>query len=165
MSDPVIDAMRAMAESAAPAAGGAPDLSAVGLVKAYGDRTVVSGISMNCSCGEIVGILGPNGAGKTTTIRMVLGETAPTSGLIRVFEQNPIKRSKDIRERIGFIPESPTLYEYMTVGQIGRFAAAFNRKGYLQKYAERCEELGLNEKDRIRTLSKGHTTETYFGDF
>jgi ABC-2 type transport system ATP-binding protein len=130
------------------------------VVKKFGSKTVLDGVSFAIKPGSVFALLGENGAGKTTTIRMVLGETAPTSGLIRVFEQNPIKRSKDIRERIGFIPESPTLYEYMTVGQIGRFAAAFNRKGYPQKYAERCEELGLNEKDRIRTLSKGLKAKT-----
>ena len=63
MSDPVFDAMNAMVSEREARC----DLSASGLVKIYGDRTVVNGMSVNCSCGEIVGILGPNGAGKTTT--------------------------------------------------------------------------------------------------
>ncbi len=130
------------------------------VVKKYGSKTVLDGVSFSIKPGSVFALLGENGAGKTTTIRMVLGETAPTSGLIRVFEQNPMKRSKDIRERIGFIPESPTLYEYMTVGQIGKFASAFNKKGYLQRYAKRCEELGLNPKDRIKSLSKGLKAKT-----
>ena len=130
------------------------------VVKKYGSKTVLDGVSFSIKPGSVFALLGENGAGKTTTIRMVLGETAPTSGLIRVFEQNPMKRSKDIRERIGFIPESPTLYEYMTVGQIGKFASAFNKSGYLQRYAARCEELGLSPKDRIKSLSKGLKAKT-----
>ena len=130
------------------------------VVKKYGAKTVLDGVSFSIKPGSVFALLGENGAGKTTTIRMVLGETAPTSGQIRVFEQNPMKRSKDIRERIGFIPESPTLYEYMTVGQIGKFASAFNKSGYLQRYAARCEELGLNPKDRIKSLSKGLKAKT-----
>ena len=63
MSDVVMDAMNAMA---AERSGKAPDLSATGLVKVYGDRTVVSGMNVNCSCGEIVGILGPNGASSSS---------------------------------------------------------------------------------------------------
>ncbi len=63
MSDFIMDAMSAMAAERIEK----PDLEASGLVKSYGDRTVVNGMGIKCSCGEIVGILGPNGAGKTTT--------------------------------------------------------------------------------------------------
>ena len=79
MSDVVMDAMSAMASERME---NAPDLAATGLVKVYGDRTVVSGMSVNCSCGEIVGILGPNGAGKTTTFYMVVGLVKPESGKV-----------------------------------------------------------------------------------
>ena len=70
MDDPV---MKAMAEMASEKEQQAPDLIATGLVKSYGDRTVVNGMSMNVRCGEIVGLLGPNGAGKTTTFYMIVG--------------------------------------------------------------------------------------------
>ena len=60
----------------------APDLEARGLVKVYGDRTVVNGMNVKCSCGEIVGILGPNGAGKTTTFYMVVGLVKPNAGTV-----------------------------------------------------------------------------------
>ena len=60
MSDPVLDAMNAMAAERGESRA---DLEATGLVKVYGDRTVVNGMDVRCSCGQIVGILGPNGAG------------------------------------------------------------------------------------------------------
>ena len=79
--DPVIEAMNAMAAEKAEAAARA-DLSAEGLVKVYGDRTVVNGMNVHCSCGEIVGILGPNGAGKTTTFYMIVGLVRPEEGRV-----------------------------------------------------------------------------------
>lgn len=125
------------------------------VVKKFGSKTVLNGVSLSIEPGSVFALLGENGAGKTTTIRMILGETAPTNGVVRVFDRDPLKDFKEVRERIGVIPETPTLYEYMTVEQIGRFASAFNRRGYLRRYAELCEELELNPKSRIKTLSKG----------
>ena len=77
MGDPVIDAMNDMV-----AERGEPDLAATGLVKIYGDRTVVNGMNVNCHCGEIVGLLGPNGAGKTTTFYMIVGLVKPDEGKV-----------------------------------------------------------------------------------
>ena len=116
MSDPVIDAMRAMAGSAAPA-GGRPDLSAVGLVKAYGDRTVVSGISMCCSCGEIVGILGPNGAGKTTTFYMVVGLVRPESGRVEFRGEDITSLPVYVRARngLGYLAQEPSVFRKLSV--------------------------------------------------
>ena len=71
MSDLVMEAMGAMVRERT--ANEDADLTATGLVKVYGDRTVVNGMNVKCSCGEIIGILGPNGAGKTTTFYMIVG--------------------------------------------------------------------------------------------
>ena len=78
MDDPVIKAMTEMARESEKV----PDLSARGLVKTYGDRTVVNGMSMDVRCGEIVGLLGPNGAGKTTTFYMIVGLEKPNEGSV-----------------------------------------------------------------------------------
>ena len=80
MDDLVTKAMNEMAAEKMQAA--EPDLRASGLVKAYGDRTVVNGMDVDCSCGEIVGLLGPNGAGKTTTFYMVVGLVKPDAGRV-----------------------------------------------------------------------------------
>ena len=103
MDDLVTKAMSEMAAEAA-AKTAAPDLRATGLVKAYGDRTVVNGMDVDCSCGEIVGLLGPNGAGKTTTFYMVVGLVKPDSGKV-VFRGEDITRLPEIgrascRERV-----------------------------------------------------------------
>ena len=113
--DPVSAAMRAMAsESAAPAG---PDLRAEGLVKIYGDRTVVNGMSMEVSCGEIVGLLGPNGAGKTTTFYMVVGLVKPDGGKV-VFRGKDLTRMPvymRARNGLGYLAQEPSVFRKLTV--------------------------------------------------
>ena len=114
MSDIVMDAMSAMA---ADRAGAVPDLSATGLVKVYGDRTVVSGMSVNCSCGEIVGILGPNGAGKTTTFYMVVGLVKPESGKVEFRGEDITRLPVYVRARkgLGYLAQEPSVFRKLSV--------------------------------------------------
>ena len=77
------------------------------LTKVFNKRTkAVNGISFVVQEGEIFGLLGPNGAGKTTTIRMVTNLTTPTSGTIMVFGTNVSNSSEQVRQMIGYIPQS-----------------------------------------------------------
>ena len=116
MSDLVMDAMNAMARERG-AKGDEADLVATDLVKVYGDRTVVSGMSVKCSCGEIVGILGPNGAGKTTTFYMIVGLVKPESGRV-------VLRGEDItscpmymraRKGLGYLAQEPSVFRKLSV--------------------------------------------------
>ncbi len=112
MSDPVFDAMNAMVSERKEA-----DLSASGLVKIYGDRTVVNGMNVKCSCGEIVGILGPNGAGKTTTFYMVVGLVKPDSGKV-VFRGEDITALpvyKRARKGIGYLAQEASVFRKLSV--------------------------------------------------
>ena len=94
-----------------------PDLKATGLVKIYGDRTVVNGMDVSCSCGEIVGLLGPNGAGKTTTFYMVVGLVRPNRGKV-------VFRGEDItddpvyiraRKGLGYLAQEPSIFRKLSV--------------------------------------------------
>ena len=116
MSDPVMDAMKAMAAET-PERGSSPDLSATGLVKVYGDRTVVSGMSVHCSCGEIVGILGPNGAGKTTTFYMIVGLVKPDAGRVEFRGEEITKLPVYMRARkgIGYLAQEPSVFRKLSV--------------------------------------------------
>ena len=113
MSDLVMEAMNEMARENRRNA----DLEARNLVKVYGDRTVVRGVNVSCSCGEIVGILGPNGAGKTTTFYMIVGLVRPESGSIRF-------RGEDItglpvyqraRKGLGYLAQEPSIFRKLSV--------------------------------------------------
>ena len=112
MSDPVFDAMNAMVSERQEV-----DLAASGLVKIYGDRTVVNGMNVKCSCGEIVGILGPNGAGKTTTFYMVVGLVKPDSGKV-VFRGEDITSLpvyKRARKGIGYLAQEASVFRKLSV--------------------------------------------------
>ena len=121
--DIVSRAMSEMAAAVAPpsTAGGAkaaePDLAATGLVKIYGERTVVNGMDVACRCGEVVGLLGPNGAGKTTTFYMVVGLVRPDGGKV-------VFRGEDItslpvfmraRKGLGYLAQEASVFRKLTV--------------------------------------------------
>ena len=94
-----------------------PDIEAIDLVKQYGQRTVVNGISLHARCGEIVGLLGPNGAGKTTTFYMVVGLVRPNSGAI-LFRGEPITRMPVYRRArlgLGYLAQEASIFRKLTV--------------------------------------------------
>lgn len=119
--DVVSQAMRAMAAEKSAAVDVTskkePDLTAKGLVKIYGDRTVVNGMDVSCSCGEIVGLLGPNGAGKTTTFYMVVGLVRPNYGKV-VFRGEDITNDpvyKRARKGLGYLAQEPSIFRKLSV--------------------------------------------------
>ena len=94
-------------------------LRAHNLTKSYSGRTVVAGVSLEVSSGEIVGLLGPNGAGKTTTFYMTVGLTAPDSGRVELDGQDVTDDPMYIRARkgIGYLPQEPSIFRGLTVEQ------------------------------------------------
>jgi len=93
------------------------------LTKRYGDLTAVSDISFNVASGQILGFLGPNGSGKTTTMRVITGFMPASSGTVKVAGFDIFDESFEARKRIGYLPESPPLYNDMTVTTYLRFVA------------------------------------------
>jgi lipopolysaccharide export system ATP-binding protein len=89
------------------------------LTKSYGGRTVVRGVSLNVSSGEVVGLLGPNGAGKTTTFYMTVGLTSPDKGRVFLDEQDVTDDPMYVRARkgIGYLPQEPSIFRGLTVEQ------------------------------------------------
>ena len=81
----------------------------------FSDQLAVDGISLVVPRGTILGVIGPSGSGKTTTIRMLTGALAPTSGTVRVLGEEPRRFKRQTRERIGYMPQSFTLYRDLTV--------------------------------------------------
>src|SRR4051812_47087237 len=97
-----------------------------GLTKRYRDQTAVDGLSLEVPEGSVFGLLGENGAGKTTTIQVLLGLVAPDAGRVEVLGLDPTRRGLEVRRRVGYVPEVPALYDWMTVAEIGWFAAGFH---------------------------------------
>jgi ABC-2 type transport system ATP-binding protein len=119
---------------------------------------VLRGLSLAIEPGEIFGFIGTNGAGKTTTIKLALGLIFPDSGCVRLFGQEAAQ--VELRRRVGFLPENPYLYDYLTGEEFLDFHArlfgldAPARRGRVRELLER---VGLaNRGDRqLRHYSKG----------
>ena len=100
-----------------------------GLSKVYKDIRALDALDLKVRHNSIFGFLGPNGAGKTTTIKLMLGLTRPTAGTANIFGMDSVTNSVEIRSRIGYLPQEPHFYEYMTARQTLRFTAGFFFKG------------------------------------
>jgi len=125
------------------------------LSKRYGRKTAVSELCLRVPQGSVYGFLGRNGAGKTTTIQMLMGLLQPSSGTAHVLGLDPVKEYVEVHRRVTYMPEHPSLYGWMTVGQTCDFAS----KLWPTWNAGRCEELldrfELSRADRVSSLSRG----------
>jgi ABC-2 type transport system ATP-binding protein len=131
------------------------------LSKIYKNIKALNPLDLKVHHNSIFGFLGPNGAGKTTTIKLLLGLTRPTGGTATIFGMDSVTRSVEIRSRVGYLPQEPHFYEYMTARQTLRFVAEFFFKGPKKAIEDRVDEMldlvDLSTKaDRpIKTFSGG----------
>ncbi|MEH2116371.1 ABC transporter ATP-binding protein [Nostoc sp.] len=131
------------------------------LSKIYGSTPAITDVTFSVEPGEILGLLGPNGAGKTTTMRILAGYLPATNGNARIAGYDVHKNSLAVRQRIGYLPETPPLYPDMTVEGFLDFVArikgvsAGDRPNKVTAAIERCN---LEDKRRviIHKLSKGY---------
>src|SRR2546423_4518670 len=93
------------------------------LVKAFGAKRAVDGISFNVERGEVLGFLGPNGAGKSTTMRMITGFMPPTEGRVTIGGYDVSESPLEAKRLIGYLPENAASYPDMTVQGFLNFAA------------------------------------------
>ena len=125
------------------------------VTKRFGSETALDKVSLEVPPGVVFALLGENGAGKTTAIRIMLGLASANSGEAEVMGLPSAEQGLEIRRRIGYVPERPTLYEWMTVGEIGWFAAGFYGNGFLPEYERLAGEFGLPHRRRLKALSRG----------
>lgn len=97
-------------------------IEAVGLTKTFGQKRALDAVSLSVEEGSIFGFLGPNGAGKTTMLRLLSGLARPTSGSLLVLGHAMDSADNAVRARVGFLPDVPAFYNWMTAGETMRFA-------------------------------------------
>lgn len=85
--------------------------------KTFGSFKAIRNVSLAMEEGEIRGLLGPNGSGKSTTMKIILGILKPDSGLVKVYDLNVSERPIEARMNMGYVPEMPYLYEYLTAAE------------------------------------------------
>jgi ABC-2 type transport system ATP-binding protein len=132
-----------------------------GLTKRYGRHTAVDGVSFHVRKGEILGFLGPNGAGKTTTMRILSCYLPPTEGKARVAGFDVFDAPLEVKQRLGYLPETPPLYPDMDVETYLDFVAKLKgvagkeRKARLADAMEKTRITDVRKK-LIGRLSKGY---------
>ena len=131
-----------------------------GLHKVYGDLEAVSGLDLDIPRGNCFGLLGPNGAGNTTTLRMLLGQSPRTSGVLSVFGESIESNLREIRQRTGIVPQADNLDPDFTVSENLRIYGLYFRitSSLLEQRIPKLlklVELDHRAKDRISTLSGG----------
>lgn len=109
------------------------------LVKHYGDKKAVNGISFTVEKGEVLGFLGPNGAGKSTTMNIITGYLSSTSGSVVINGHDILEEPELAKKCIGYLPELPPLYLDMTVMEYLNFM---------------CDVKGVSRKDRVSQLAR-----------
>lgn len=125
------------------------------LVKRYGDRTTVNGVSFAVEQGEIFGILGPNGAGKTTTVECIEGLRTPDGGAIRVVGTDPQRDTRELRQLLGAQLQESELPDKLKVGEAMELYSSFYRDPL--DWRQLISALRLTEKigAQFRRLSGG----------
>ena len=133
-----------------------------GLVKTYGQKRAVDGVTFRVNRGDILGFLGPNGAGKSTTMKMITGFLRPDAGHASVDGVDVTADPVGVKSRVGYLPESAPAYPEMTVEEFLEFIAdvrGFREKSARAATVERAialTHLASVRKQTIETLSKGY---------
>ncbi|MCX7305583.1 MAG: ABC transporter ATP-binding protein [Hyphomicrobiales bacterium] len=133
-------------------------INVTGLVKRFGDKTVVDHVTMRVAEGEIVGFLGPNGSGKTTTIRIMCGLLTPDEGEGEVLGYNLRTESLSIKREVGYMTQKFSFYEDLTIAENLEFVARLYQLRPLADFVGRTlEDLGLTSRRNqlAGTLSGG----------
>jgi ABC-2 type transport system ATP-binding protein len=150
---------------ALPSSAAAPVLSPFaleidGISKTFGSTRAISDVRFAVPRGQIIGLLGPNGAGKSTTMKAVLGLVRPDSGSIRVFGHDVLADPVAAKRQVGYVPESPSLYEFLTGAEYLDFVADMydldptTRRERIQPFLEGLELSG-HENSLISGYSQG----------
>ncbi len=130
-----------------------------GLTKTYGVTPAVKNLNLEVEKGSIFGFLGPNGAGKTTTIKMLLGLLIPTEGTATILGLDTKKDHLKLRQKIGYVPETASLYPYLTVQEHLDLIKSLHKTWNETLINRYLDIFNLPKKQKADQLSKGMQTQ------
>ena len=121
--------------------------------KNYGKTEALSGVNLDIQPGRIVGLLGPNGSGKTTIIKLINGLLQPTSGQVLLNGEKPSPKTK---KAVSYLPDTTYLGDNMKIKEVFAMFKDFYSDFDEEKANHLLEDLNLDEKSRLKNLSKGN---------
>lgn len=128
-------------------------LECSGLTKRYGKQTALDHIDLTLESGRIIGLLGPNGSGKTTLMKLINGLLTPSEGEVKVLGQAPCAATK---AEVSYLPDASYLSKWMSIQELVSMFADFYENFDTERAYRMLDELHLNRKAQLKTLSKGN---------
>ena len=129
-----------------------------GPTKRYGKIEALRGVDLTVPEGTVFGLVGPNGSGKTTLIKALVGALRPSGGEVEVLGLNPLKDRAELRRQVGYMPQSPALYDDLSARSNVEFFGSAHRTPELAKRIAEVlafSELGGRANDPVHTFSGG----------
>src|SRR5215467_10355599 len=136
-----------------------PAIEITGLVRRFGRRDAVNGLSLRVQPGRCYGLFGRNGAGKTTTIKCLLNLLRPTAGSVRLFGLDPAKHEVEVKARLAYVPDNVSFYPWMTVRETLDYFASFRTRWNTETEAALIGQFRLSPGQKTSHLSKGQRTQ------
>lgn len=127
-------------------------ISCQGLSKSYGRKRALEGLDLEVGRGRIVGLLGPNGSGKTTLIKLLCGLLRPTAGVLTVDGQ---RVGPETKAMISYLPDRMYFANWMRAVDLFDLFRDFYRDFDYEKAMAMCRSLGVEPRDKLKTMSKG----------
>jgi len=123
-----------------------------GLSKTYGGTVALNAIDLSIGKGKIVGLLGPNGSGKTTLIKIICGLLSASEGEVYIDGNEPGRYTKSV---ISYLPDRNYFADWMKISDMFAVFKDFYKDFDIEKARAMCASLGISEKQRIKSMSKG----------
>jgi len=130
-------------------------LQASGLHKSFGKLLVLREVNFELEENETAVLLGTNGAGKSTLLKLLLGLDAPKQGSVQIFGRDPLKHGRAVRERIGYVPDHPDVYGWMTALDLFKFLKPAYPTWDDERARRFSEALRFPAKTPFKALSRG----------
>jgi ABC-2 type transport system ATP-binding protein len=126
-----------------------------GVSKRYGKRVVLDGLGFSLVPGAVTVLLGRNGAGKSTLLRLCLGVLKPDAGRVEVCGRDPVRHARDVRRMVGYVPDKPDVYDWMTPKDLLRFLKPQYPTWNADRAARVAEQLSVPLDTPFKALSRG----------